>query len=79
MHSTVIQSPVFVCDSKQANQEFQMSKMDRWTLDTLEKDYDCDFKVMMVESTWLKHDLNEIPQLFVFKKGFLFPSLMNKH
>ena len=79
MHSTVIQSPVFVCDNKQANQEFQMSKMDRWTLDTLEKDYDCDFKVMMVESTWLQHNLNESPQLCVLKKGFLSPSLMKKH
>ena len=48
-------------------------------MDTLEKDYDCDFKVMMVESTWLQHNLNESPQLCVLKKGFLFPSLMKKH
>ena len=54
-----------------------MSKMDRWTLDTLEKDYDCDFKVM-VKSTWIQHNLNETPQLCVLKNGFLFPSLMDR-
>ena len=80
MHRTVIQSPVFVCDSKQANQEVLMSKMDRRTdgqMDTLKKDYDCDFKVM-VKSTWIQHNLNETPQLCVLKNGFLFPSLMDR-
>ena len=41
-------------------------------MDTLEKDYDCDFKVMMVESTWLQHNLNEAPQLCVLKKASSF-------